>query len=317
MRDDASSPACLAMNDDASKNARKEATACESAGRAPGSERTKPRDFVDRLGFLAPLCLAARHASEALSCAARFSRLWSERSFSLEHDGELSIVRMPLSPVDGESEFDAAASMPALWLELIERVRGSSTAPRALYLPRVRGEPCESLCARFSCAVQLDRTCVALVLERKDLEARNPAHDPGLYKLLTQFAEDRLCELHERESTALGVQRILRAFDHAAEASAERVALLLGLGVRTLHRRLRAEGTSYRRVVAEFRMQRCEAQIGRSSSAKNIAYALGFASPASFHRAFKRWTGCTVGEYRRQQQAAASAEGDAQEEAAP
>jgi AraC-like DNA-binding protein len=92
----------------------------------------------------------------------------------------------------------------------------------------------------------------------------------------------------------------LRRLDDVAEASAEQLAKSLGLGVRTLHRRLRSEGQTYRDVLDAFRKQRCMVQLAQGSlSTKQVALELGFADPAGFHRAFKRWTGCTVGEWQR------------------
>ncbi|HEY4713091.1 MAG TPA: AraC family transcriptional regulator, partial [Aquirhabdus sp.] len=39
-----------------------------------------------------------------------------------------------------------------------------------------------------------------------------------------------------------------------------------------------------------------------SKSMMDIATELGFAEPSAFHRAFKKWTGMTPGEYRQKLQ---------------
>ena len=76
-------------------------------------------------------------------------------------------------------------------------------------------------------------------------------------------------------------------------------AELAGLSVRTLSRRLAEEGTSYERLVER---RRFEAAIGllRDGHLRliDISYELGYADPANFSRAFKRWTGMPPSEYR-------------------
>jgi AraC-like DNA-binding protein len=95
-------------------------------------------------------------------------------------------------------------------------------------------------------------------------------------------------------------RRALSCLAERGNVRAELLARELGLGVRTLHRRLRAEGTSFRKLLVELQLARCRCELSlRSRSAKEIAFALGFADPASFHRAFKRWTGHTVAQFRR------------------
>src|SRR5688572_17039894 len=66
-----------------------ESQPCSSINEAPGAgvgskasaaARDRKEALVDRLGFIAPLCLAAENAAQALHSAARFSALWSDHA---------------------------------------------------------------------------------------------------------------------------------------------------------------------------------------------------------------------------------------------
>jgi AraC-like DNA-binding protein len=96
----------------------------------------------------------------------------------------------------------------------------------------------------------------------------------------------------------------LRLRDYLAErlprpATAENAAETLHLSIRTLHRRLADEGTSFQRVKDEFRRDRALQMLTKSQAPINlISEQLGFDSAASFHRAFRGWTGETPGAFR-------------------
>jgi AraC-like DNA-binding protein len=82
-------------------------------------------------------------------------------------------------------------------------------------------------------------------------------------------------------------------------ATAEHAAETLRVSARTLHRRLAGEGTSFQRVKDEFRRDRALQLLTRSqTSIHRISEQLGFDSTASFHRAFRGWTGETPGAFR-------------------
>lgn len=82
----------------------------------------------------------------------------------------------------------------------------------------------------------------------------------------------------------------------AAEAARQ-----LALSERTLHRRLAEEGTRFSTIVDQARYRRTRALLAdRHMSIEAIAFAVGFAEPSSFSRAFKRWAGIGAFEYRRQ-----------------
>jgi AraC-like DNA-binding protein len=74
----------------------------------------------------------------------------------------------------------------------------------------------------------------------------------------------------------------------------EKVARAMRCSRQTLYRRLKAEGTTFEKLLDDLR-RRLALRLVREPglSVKEIAYRLGFSEPAAFSRAFKRWTGRT------------------------
>jgi AraC-like DNA-binding protein len=82
-------------------------------------------------------------------------------------------------------------------------------------------------------------------------------------------------------------------------ARMDAVARALGCGRQTLYRRLREERLTYEGLVESVR-RRVATRLLRDPavSVKEVAYRLGFAEPAAFSRAFKRWTGVSPAAWR-------------------
>lgn len=77
------------------------------------------------------------------------------------------------------------------------------------------------------------------------------------------------------------------------------VAQQLHYSVRTLCRRLEAEGTTFQAIKDEVRRDVAIQRLTRSDDAiAAIAYDVGFDNPTAFHRAFRHWTGSTPAAYR-------------------
>jgi len=78
----------------------------------------------------------------------------------------------------------------------------------------------------------------------------------------------------------------------------DRAAGLLNTSSRTLRRYLRNEGTTFQKVLDDLRRDLSREYLSSGVMAiKEIAYLLGFANSAGFCRAFKSWTGETVGTF--------------------
>jgi AraC-like DNA-binding protein len=84
------------------------------------------------------------------------------------------------------------------------------------------------------------------------------------------------------------------------------VARAIGLGERTLQRRLGERGTSFERLFQDVRRQRTLELLAQESlSIQAVALETGYHDASSFHRAFRAWTGVTPAVYRARLKAAA------------
>jgi len=113
----------------------------------------------------------------------------------------------------------------------------------------------------------------------------------------------------EQELAAIGhfspFVREVRALVHDASVgfrSLEAVADMLNQSERTLKRQLAQEGTTFSDILEDMRRQEAiRLLLSGGESLDRIAEALGYSDVANFNRAFKRWTGTTPGQYRREQ----------------
>ena len=84
------------------------------------------------------------------------------------------------------------------------------------------------------------------------------------------------------------------------EKALDSIAEALAVSVRTLQRRLIAEGTSYRETVESARMTVAKQELISSQRPLNeISELLGYSEQRAFRRAFREWTGCSPSEYRK------------------
>jgi AraC-like DNA-binding protein len=117
---------------------------------------------------------------------------------------------------------------------------------------------------------------------------------------MLRYVEEASARLSDKGTAG----RVRKYFLHAlqtGEPSVETVARQLGTTPRTLQRRLREEETSFQQVLDEVRREVALTHMrSRRATIDEVAFLLGFEKPNSFHRAFKRWTGVSPGEFRRQ-----------------
>jgi AraC-like DNA-binding protein len=79
----------------------------------------------------------------------------------------------------------------------------------------------------------------------------------------------------------------------------EIVASRLATTVRTLHRKLQAEGASFTQILDDVRCNLAKEYLRSTElSADDISELVGFSEAANFRHAFRRWTGSTPTNFR-------------------
>ena len=153
----------------------------------------------------------------------------------------------------------------------------------------------------FSAPVYFGQSSNALYLPRSLLAARPINADPHLSPILDAHLSATVSESENivgfaDQVTACLTQELLRQ-----GARADVVAGMLGLSKSAMQRRLRAENTTFKKLVDESAMSLAKTWIRRSQvPVSAIAHRLGYAETACLTRAFRRWYGVTPREYRRQ-----------------
>lgn len=132
----------------------------------------------------------------------------------------------------------------------------------------------------------------AMLMDEAFLSVRMLRPRPYVFGVLSARAEELLKSLEGSQTTRGRVESLLMLILHTGEASMEVIAGKLCLSRATLFRRLKAEGTTFERVLDELRHKLALHYLsGKKVSVNETAYLVGFSDPAAFSRAFKRWTG--------------------------
>jgi len=141
----------------------------------------------------------------------------------------------------------------------------------------------------FGCEVRYDQPWAGLSLPAAVLDQRLKMADPNAFDEAARICQRNLDALEASETLATRVRRLLLEKQNGFP-SLQATARQLHMTPRTMHRRLVAEHTSYRVILADvrYRLAADHLRSGRSTI-EEIAYMLGYSEPANFRRAFKRW----------------------------
>jgi AraC-like DNA-binding protein len=149
----------------------------------------------------------------------------------------------------------------------------------------------------FGTRLRFDAEQSAIAFPTRWLDRPLAGADPLLRRHLEGEATALRARTHGDIVRSLGP--LLRKTLVTQKASIALVARQLGVHERTLNRRLRAEGTTFRREVEAVRYATAQQLLTETEmTLAQVAAALEYADTSAFSRAFKRWAGVTPAQWR-------------------
>src|SRR6516164_6956250 len=150
----------------------------------------------------------------------------------------------------------------------------------------------------FQCPLRFNAEANALLFARADVTLPLPTAHAELAEVHERIACEHLQRLDPAQ-TCHRVRAVIIRHLPDGEPRRSKIAAILGMSERTLHRRLAAEGTSFQRLLDDTRRELAQHHLGqREVSLADAAYLLGFSDQSSFFRAARRWFGTSPRHYR-------------------
>ncbi|MET0592972.1 MAG: helix-turn-helix domain-containing protein [Polyangiaceae bacterium] len=264
------------------------------------ASRARPGDYGP-YGFVLQ---ASDTLGEALSRASRFFSTIATTAEMVLSTGPRT-MRIAVERRDGATSRGAELGtqyVVAQVARLILAISGDALAPSAIRLQRGRiganaADRADVLAKFESPATSAVTSLVtAIEIDRALLDVPLPRRDPDLAR---HFDSD--LARHEDPSVRARTRRAVEsAFELGRSIGENDIARAIGLGTRTLRRRLAEEGTTLREVLDAVRFDLATARLARSEvSLARIAFELGFSDQTALSRAFRRWSGQSPAEFRR------------------
>jgi AraC-like DNA-binding protein len=153
----------------------------------------------------------------------------------------------------------------------------------------------------FRCPLRFAQPRNELVLEPALLKLPNIQADPYLGEVLRRYAELKLGRPAGEDRFLESLRRALTEALHGGDTHLAAVARRMGLGTRTLQRRLSMRNISYKALVDALRREFAGSYLRNPDvSISELAYMLGYGDIKAFYRAFRRWHDTTPAQFRRE-----------------
>lgn len=274
------------------------ARAAEASGDPAFGLRTGPCLHPSYLGALGYAVLASETLRTGFERIHRYVRLLNDQGhFDLEEteQGLRAVLSVDQGSRNAAVRDDAQLSM---LVGLCRINAGKDFRPLEVSLRRAEPEdrgPWEDL---FRCPLRFGSNVNAMTVSSRDLDNPLPSANPVLAQMNERVVVQRLAKL-DNDNVTGRVRGVIMEQLPSGNISDESVAEALHMTPRTLRRRLKEEGESFRTVLKSVRQDLAEQYLADSTlTLTEITFLLGFSEMSSFSRAYKHWNGQSPSEAR-------------------
>ena len=183
----------------------------------------------------------------------------------------------------------------------LKRIRSSlprAVSPRAVHLMHAQPANAAEYERRFGCPVTFGHPIGEFVFDAKWLAVPLLSSNPTLHRLVRRHADELLARVPSDQDLLVRARTLLPVLLREPSLSLAQLAEQLGVGERTLQRKLADHGITYKELLDKTREEHAMRSLESGAiSVQELAYELGFSSTAAFSRAFRRWRGVSPSEW--------------------
>jgi len=264
-------------------------------------EAVRPGHF----GVLGYLLMSCATLGDALHRQARYAELVGslgrvELADEPPRAGHEPLVRHRWEPLLPRQQRQLAEETLACWLRFGHWISGLEQAPVEVRFRHPAPADTTEHRRIFRCPVLFGQADNALVFPRRLLALPLGQADSQIQRTLDAYAGRLLESIRRGEGVLERARQCLAERLPEQAVDLEALAGELALSPRTLQRRLRDSGLSFSRLVDETRQQLVLHHLRDPAlELADVASLVGFSETGSLARAFRRWTGQSLGQYRR------------------
>lgn len=264
-------------------------------------EAVRPGHF----GVLGYLLMSCATLGDALHRQARYAELVGslgrvELADEPPRAGHEPLVRHSWEPLLPRQQRQLAEETLACWLRFGHWISGLQQVPLEVRFRHPAPADTTEHRRIFRCPVLFGQADNALVFPRRLLALPLGQADSQIQRTLDAYAGRLLESIRRGEGVLERARQCLAERLPEQAVDLEALAGELALSPRTLQRRLRDSGLSFSRLVDETRQQLVLHHLRDPAlELADVASLVGFSETGSLARAFRRWTGQSLGQYRR------------------
>lgn len=256
---------------------------------------------IDDYGVLGLSWRTCSRLREIYERSDRYFKLLSNTfMWQIEKEGNVSHVILNREAQRRGMELSTEASLSAT-VVVMQAISERKIFPVQVSFKHKAPQDLTSFQKAFNCLVLFNQPRYSISYKTEDLDLRTAKADASINRYLLQQVEEEAKGIKIPGSQFVrDVETLIKDALPTGIPSVHYVSNLMAMSNRTLTRRLSEAGVTYRDLIKK-NQEKIAKDVLRNTSQTigEIAFLTGFSEQSAFNRAFKKWTGLTPNEFRK------------------
>jgi len=256
---------------------------------------------IEDYGVLGLSWRTCHRVGEIYERSERYFKLLSNTFvWQVKEEGNISHVQLNREALRRGMELSTEASLSAT-VVVLQAMAEKDISPVQVSFKHSPPRDLASFEAAFKCPILFNQSQYSISYQTSDLNLRTAKADASINEYLLQQVDEKSKGIKIPGSKFVrDVEALIKDALPSGIPSIRHISDLTAMSNRTLTRRLTEAGVTYRDLVKKTQEKIAKEMLRKNTqSIGDIAFLTGFSEQSAFNRAFKKWTGKTPSEFRK------------------